>query len=452
MSVVSFLKLIPVTLNPARLWNSLYATRSSSADEEYFVKLAMQRRSEANTNIVIRMAIVYDLVMPLVILSLAQVKWKQPIIAFHMIHMLLMLPMFIRHSTISPIIKKVGLKYVMPISIIAPVIFYAWVVVYHRIDSIVDARFFILVTHIYSLCNFIIIIHPGSQLVRVLTVAVLSIVSGLAFSRHELTALLAGTNTVSMTIALFVTFQIDRQNRDLAQKEFQLMIQAAPAKIVRQSALDNDDLGHVFAPTHRYCICISSDWRGYQELSSKVASSELSKAIGAYYEMTDAILASVFPEGNYYTDWIADELFVVIFAKDESEDGGLINAGLRFACELLLKKQQFVRDINLPINIDVGVASGLALIGMMGPAGHRKATALGDVPGQARRYQEVGKQIRRKHGEKDRILFGYNSLLQITEPFDVKQFELEAGGKVRDVAEDRVFFMEPGTDQTQVAA
>lgn len=108
--------------------------------------------------------------------------------------------------------------------------------------------------------------------------------------------------------------------------------------------------------------------------------------------------------------------------------------------------------MNLPINIDVGVASGVALIGMMGPAGHRKATALGDVPGQARRYQEIGKQIRRKFGENDRVLFGYNSLLQITQPFDVKQFELEAGGKVRDVAEDRVFYLEPANKTQQDVA
>jgi hypothetical protein len=168
--------------------------------------------------------------------------------------------------------------------------------------------------------------------------------------------------------------------------------------------------------------------------------------------MTDRLLSHVFPEGNYYTDWIADELFVVTFAKDASEEAGLINASLRFAHELILRKQEFIKSMNLPINIDVGVASGVALIGMMGPAGHRKATALGDVPGQARRYQEIGKQIRRKFGENDRVLFGYNSLLQITQPFDVKQFELEAGGKVRDVAEDRVFYLEPANKTQQDVA
>jgi len=269
---------------------------------------------------------------------------------------------------------------------------------------------------------------------------------------HEMVAVVAGTNAIAMGFALVITLSIERRNRILAQKEFQLMIQAAPAKIVRQSALSNDDIGMVFAPTQRHCVCISSDWRGYQALSSKVSSSELSKAIGAYYEMTDTLLSEVFPEGNYYTDWIADELFVVIFAKDASEEPGLINSSLRFARELILKKQEFVKNVDLPINIDVGIASGVSLIGMMGPAGHRKATALGDVPGQARRYQEIGKQIRRKFGENDRVLFGYNSLLAITQPFDVKQFELEAGGKVRDLAEDRVFYMEPAEHEQQSVA
>jgi class 3 adenylate cyclase len=438
-------------LSPLKIWKSIFSTQYASADEEYFVQIAMGRRRESSADIAIRLGIVYDILMCLTIFYFDAIKLKQQLLTFHLLHMLLILPMFISHSVLGPIIKNVGIKFFLPMGILTPALFYSWVL-YFRDNSIMDRGFFLGVVHIYSLSLFTIMIHPGSRLERTFAVIAMSIASSLAFSRNELMALFAITNPFAMVAALLITFSIERQNRILAQKEFQLMIQAAPAKIVRQSALANNDLGSVFAPTQRHCVCISSDWRGYQALSARVSSNELSKAIGAYYEMTDRLLSHVFPEGNYYTDWIADELFVVTFAKDASEEAGLINASLRFAHELILRKQEFIKSMNLPINIDVGVASGVALIGMMGPAGHRKATALGDVPGQARRYQEIGKQIRRKFGENDRVLFGYNSLLQITQPFDVKQFELEAGGKVRDVAEDRVFYLEPANKTQQDVA
>jgi class 3 adenylate cyclase len=446
-----FSQVILSALSPVKMWQSIFSTQYASADEEYFVQIAMGRRREASAETAIRLGILYDILMCIAVFAIDGIKLKQQLMTFHLLHMLLILPMFVSHSVVGPIVKNVGFKFFLPIGILAPALFYSWVL-YFRDNSVMDRSFFLGVVHMYSLCTFTIMIHPGSRLERVFALFLMSTASSLAFSRHELMAVLATTNPLAMSAALLITFSIERQNRILAQKEFQLMIQAAPAKIVRQSALANNDLGAVFAPTHRHCVCISSDWRGYQALSAKVSSSELSKAIGAYYEMTDSLLSKVFPEGNYYTDWIADELFVVTFAKDASEEVGLINASLRFAQELILRKQEFIKNVNLPINIDVGVASGVALIGMMGPAGHRKATALGDVPGQARRYQEIGKQIRRKFGENDRVLFGYNSLLQITQPFDVKQFELEAGGKVRDVAEDRVFYLEPANKTQQDVA
>lgn len=451
MSISHITKFMLSALNPVKIWQSVFSTKYSSADEEYFVQIAMERRREATLETAIRLGIFYDISMSIAVFAIDGIKLKQQLIAFHVFHLLIMLPMFINHAVIGPIINTVGRRIFMPIGIVSPVLFYSWAL-YFRDNPTMDRGFFLGVVHIYSMCNFIVMVHPGTALERLVAVVVMSIASFPVFMRHEIISVLAGTNAMGMAFGLLIAYSIERRNRILAQKEFQLMIQAAPAKIVRQSALSNDDIGMVFAPTQRHCVCISSDWRGYQALSSKVSSSELSKAIGAYYEMTDTLLSEVFPEGNYYTDWIADELFVVIFAKDASEEPGLINASLRFARELILKKQDFVKNVDLPINIDVGIASGVSLIGMMGPAGHRKATALGDVPGQARRYQEIGKQIRRKFGENDRVLFGYNSLLQVTQPFDVKQFELEVGSKVRDVAEDRVFYMEPAKDEQQNVA
>jgi hypothetical protein len=117
---------------------------------------------------------------------------------------------------------------------------------------------------------------------------------------------------------------------------------------------------------------------------------------------------------------------------------------LTFASGLVEKKQEFVEKNGLQISIDIGVSSGVSLIGMMGPPGHRKATALGDVPGQARRFQMAGKYLRSKFGESDRVIFGSNSLMQITEPFDIKQFDLSGDEKIRDLGDRALFYIEPG--------
>jgi hypothetical protein len=110
---------------------------------------------------------------------------------------------------------------------------------------------------------------------------------------------------------------------------------------------------------------------------------------------------------------------------------------------LVVKKQEFVDTSGLQISIDIGVSSGLSLIGMMGPPGHRKATALGDVPGQARRLQMSGKYLRSRFGETDRVIFGSRSLMQITDPFDIKQFDLSEDEKIRDLGDRALFYMEP---------
>jgi hypothetical protein len=102
------------------------------------------------------------------------------------------------------------------------------------------------------------------------------------------------------------------------------------------------------------------------------------------------------------------------------------------------------REANgVPTGIDVGVSSGLSLIGMMGPSGHRKATALGEVPGQARRLQVLGKAIRQSLGDTDRVIFAAPTLMEITEALAVTEFKLEDKKQLRNMDSSSVFYMEP---------
>ncbi len=429
-------------LNLTEAFRRLYTEEYSSSDEKYFVNLAMERRRRVSGDIAIRLGVIYNLIVPLASQFVAPGELLPVITSFHLTMLVLTLPMFLPFFSFKPIVDKVGRRYVLPIIILLPPVFYAFVAA-TKSPTFPEPRHTILINHIYTVSILILLIHPGDRWQRFLSMIFLAGVAYAAFYRHPVGNAISIFAFLVFLIAYMNTIWLENQNLAVAKREFALMIQAAPAKIVRQASLSNDDLGHAFAPTQRHCVCISSDWRGYQAISASISPEQLAEALGSYYEMVDRLLAETFKDGNYYSDWIADELFVVVFAKDTAEEKILINAALAFASDLVIRKQDFVNKNGLEISIDIGVSSGLSLIGMMGPPGHRKATALGDVPGQARRFQMAGKYLRSKFKESDRVIFGANSLMQITEPFDIKQFDLGSDEKVRDLGDRALFYMEP---------
>jgi class 3 adenylate cyclase len=420
----------------------LFTTEYSSSDEKYFVNLAMERRRRVNGDITIRLGVIYNIILPVVSQFVATSELLPLITSFHLTLLALTLPMFLPLFRFKAIIENVGRKYVLPLTILMPSLFYASIAA-TKFPTFPEPRHALLMNHIYTVSILIMLIHPGHRWQRFLSMIFLAVVAYFAFYRHPVGSAISAFAFLSLVLCYMNTVWLENQNCAIAKREFALMIQAAPAKIVRQASLSNDDLGHAFAPTQRHCVCISSDWRGYQAISASIAPEQLAAALGSYYEMVDRLLADKFQDGNYYSDWIADELFVVVFAKDTLEEKVLINAALSFANGLIEKKQKFVDISALEINIDIGISSGVSLIGMMGPPGHRKATALGDVPGQARRFQMAGKYLRSKFGESDRVIFGSNSLMQITEPFEIKQFDLSEDEKIRDLGDRALFYMEP---------
>jgi class 3 adenylate cyclase len=199
------------------------------------------------------------------------------------------------------------------------------------------------------------------------------------------------------------------------------------------------DMNEIFRPEDKFCICISSDWRNYQELCTNIPTSRLTSALNAYYALCQDLIRSSFPLGNYYTDWIADELFVVAYLTDDTNQKEMTEAAVRFSLELLTAKGGFYRSHGIPARIDVGLAAGLASLGLMGPEGHRKATALGEIPGRARRLQGAGKIISRRLGEKDRLILDAECRRRLPTAFNVESFSLETHESIRDLKDREIF-------------
>jgi class 3 adenylate cyclase len=188
--------------------------------------------------------------------------------------------------------------------------------------------------------------------------------------------------------------------------ELELLEATAPRSVVRQVGESLEPVSTIFSARERRCVCLSSDWRGYQKLSSQLTPAELARTLAAYYDLCEELLMQAAPEGDYYFDWIADELFVVFFDLSAEQTRDLAARALAFAERLVLAKAEFVRQYPAPAGIDIGIGAGTALVGMLGAPGMSKVTAAGPMQGLVRQLQTEAKGLRAQHGDCDRIVFG----------------------------------------------
>jgi hypothetical protein len=234
--------------------------------------------------------------------------------------------------------------------------------------------------------------------------------------------------------------------RMAAIKELRIRAGMAPLQIVRRSVTEETSVESVFAPKLRYCVCVSSDWRSFQELTTRIDAKSVSEALSAYYQMCNEELRQRFPSGNYYSDWIADELFIVVFTENPLETMQLTKDALEFSRAILESKARFVIDHDFPFAIDIGMSVGQAMVGMMGPVQHRKATALGEVPGRSRRLQGTGKLLRYHLGERDRVIFDETLAETLPDQDGVQTFTLTEDRKLRDLNCRTLHFVELNQD------
>jgi class 3 adenylate cyclase len=416
-----------------------------SADEQFYVRESLQRRHLSQTEAAVKVALVCHFCAVIAVYFMAQPQFRVFLMAAHSIvglASIFCLPITRWHNW--------AIQFLYPVLLLVLPICYLYAVHGNVVSGDENGTLYSAVTA-FMICIYVVMLDPGSTILQLCIAGIISVAGFWAYENHPMQLEIAVIKSLAAFAGVGFTALYKAQHRQLAMREYHLLIRAAPTKIVRQAASSNVSIFEAFAPKARHCVCISSDWRGYQELSSKISALDLSKALGSYYETCATLLATMFPDGNFYTDWIADELFVVIFAKDEQEEKALVNQALRFSDAMLAKKSEFVQQYGLPNAIDIGISSGTALIGMMGPGTHRKATALGEVPGVARRLQAAGKLIRLHRGEKDRVIFAVDTLMEITEGFDIHEFSLDRGTKLRDIKTPQIFYMECSKHQNNAA-
>ena len=154
------------------------------------------------------------------------------------------------------------------------------------------------------------------------------------------------------------------------------------------------DLEEVFKPSKRFTVCLSSDWRGFQGIVAKEDPQFVENLFQKFYNEVFLELDRIFPDGNYYADWTADELFIIFFSNNDN-DKELIEKSLEFAD--IYSKDVFSRietTLGMKLMYDIGMSSGIGLLGLQGPEKLKKTTITGESAGTAKRLETEAKKIR----------------------------------------------------------
>ncbi len=288
---------------------------------------------------------------------------------------------------------------------------------------------------------------PVGPLALLAGITIVSGATGVCFSYVDISA----THFVTFSLAVFVASLVavfrnsesTRMQVNVAKKEYRTRERLIPSHILRSSSHKDRDSEEVFLPSERQCVYIASDWRGYQKLSETIDPRKLTEALNAYYDLCDSLLQKYFPEGNYYSDWIADELFVVVLPVDDKPEINISEQAVNFSVELTHQRPSFEEQYAFPEAIDIGLSYGPAIVGLMGPSNHKKATALGQYPGKSRRYQDVGKYLRKSMYASDRVIFGQSILMNLKNiDYDIKKSSNDSNMKFRDLEDNFVFYIE----------
>jgi hypothetical protein len=170
---------------------------------------------------------------------------------------------------------------------------------------------------------------------------------------------------------------------------------------------------------------------------------EMNKLISDYFNLVFEKLEKIIEGGNYYADWIADQLFLIIYNDEFHSDALEVGCDVAYALATSIY-EEVKSKINAKITYDIGMVAGDdGYLGLMGPKKKMKTTVLGDLPGIAKRFESEAKEHRYRHGNNDRpptVVFGPNILREFQRKFpeEMKKVGVK-NADVKDVSNALVF-------------
>ena len=198
--------------------------------------------------------------------------------------------------------------------------------------------------------------------------------------------------------SLIAAFFFRREFVGSLHERYDHMSSLVPKKVARYIAISHGKLSleELLEAKERFTVCLCSDWRDYQKLAQKYEAAQISKLFEGFYDIVFEELETIIPEGNYYASWTADELFVIFYSETDNQETTKIEA-LTFAHVLSTLVSDRVRKaFDIDLAYDIGLASGVGILGLQGPSKMKKTTLTGESAGTAKRLETEAKTVRKK--------------------------------------------------------
>lgn len=216
---------------------------------------------------------------------------------------------------------------------------------------------------------------------------------------------------------------------------FNLLNGVLPSNLAQVATLNSEssDAVELFRPDGRFVVCLCADWRGFQSLTEKRTAQEISVMLERFYDEVFFELSLVAGSGNYFLNWTADELFLIFYDPEDDREN-VIKESTAFLEAILMRISRImIEEFKDEVIFDVGVSSGIGLLGLLGPKSMKKTTLAGNVAGLAKRYQEDAKTIRAQssngslpHLVIDQSMMGMASFCKVFPPDHFRPFTATA--------------------------
>ena len=227
-------------------------------------------------------------------------------------------------------------------------------------------------------------------------------------------------------------------------KKFLYISSMIPMKIAKYFTFTSgrDPIDQIFKSKERFTVCLSSDWRNYQQFTDSMDNALLSDLIEKFYDIIFDKLEEYVPDGQYYADWTADELFIVFYDDDDNKNE-VIKKSLRFANSLSTEiYMKIYSELNIDLKYDIGICSGPGFLGLQGPKKFKKTTITGQSAGIAKRLESEAKNLRSGQGSQSFPIMVMNEELyreaKLLNIFSKHDFQ-EISGKEKNIEDLKCF-------------
>lgn len=196
--------------------------------------------------------------------------------------------------------------------------------------------------------------------------------------------------------AIFMCIYFRRDFINNLYSTYSLLKVMVPAKVAQILVVSHETIAaqEHFKPRQHFAVCLCADWRNFQKIANTRSSNEVSEMLEKFYDNVLVYLERLIPTNNFYFSWTADELFIVFF-NDQDDPKEVSRDALIFCQALVTEIFEAARhDCGHEICFDVGMASGIGLLGLQGPRQMKKTVITGEMPGRSKRFQEEAKRVR----------------------------------------------------------